>query len=81
MPYLSNDVPFNQILFIMVYITSDIILSGTGDFQLAFIAAFFNTTLLTQLDTFFDALLFKLLCDGHQCVCMNASPFARLPLF
>ncbi|STU33263.1 Uncharacterised protein [Klebsiella pneumoniae] len=45
---------------------------GTGNFQLAFIAAFFNTTLFTQLDALLDTLLntflFELLCDGHECV-------------
>ena len=45
---------------------------GSGNFELAFIAAFFNTTLFTQLDALLDPLLntflLKLLCDGHKCV-------------
>ena len=45
---------------------------GTGYFQLTLIAAFFDTTLFTELQTFssalLDAFLFKLLCNGHQCV-------------
>lgn len=45
---------------------------GTGNFEFAFITAFFNTTLFTELQAFcpalLDALLFKLLCDGHKCV-------------
>ena len=45
---------------------------GTGNFQLAFqfafVAAFFDTTLFTELNSLLDALLFKLLSDGHKCV-------------
>ncbi|VGC14158.1 Uncharacterised protein [Klebsiella pneumoniae] len=41
---------------------------GTGNFELAFIAAFFDTTLFTELNPLLDALLFKLLSDGHKCV-------------
>ena len=38
---------------------------GTGNFELAFIAAFFDTTLFTELNPLLDALLFKLLSDGQ----------------
>lgn len=41
---------------------------GTGNFQLVFIPTFLNTTLLAELNPLLDALLFKLLCDGHKCL-------------
>lgn len=41
---------------------------GTRNFEFAFVSAFFNATLYTQLDTFLDALLLKLLYDGYECV-------------
>ena len=37
---------------------------GTGNFKFTFL----NTTLFTQLDALLNALLLKLLCDGHKCV-------------
>ncbi|ENF9607527.1 hypothetical protein ABRF41_005228 [Salmonella enterica] len=54
---------------------------GPGHFEFSFITAFLFADLDTFKAPFLDAFLFKLLCDGHECVCMNASPFARLPLF
>ncbi|EFY5786493.1 hypothetical protein H4F02_003529 [Salmonella enterica] len=43
-----------------------------GGFTLAFEFAFITAFLFADLDTFkasfLDAFLFKLLCDGHECV-------------
>ena len=45
---------------------------GAGNFQLAFVTAFFDTTFFTQLNpllnTLLNTFLFKLLSDGHKCV-------------
>lgn len=41
---------------------------GTGNFKGGLTLAFFNSALLTELNPLLNALLFKLLCDGHKCV-------------
>ncbi|MBF4190264.1 hypothetical protein ISX56_33040, partial [Serratia ureilytica] len=46
----------------------------SGKILAAFIAPFFNTALLTQLDTLLNTFLFKLLCDGHQFLLMLRNP-------
>ena len=41
---------------------------GSCNFKGGFALAFFNAALFTELNPLLDALLFKLLCDGHKCV-------------
>lgn len=41
---------------------------GSCNFESGFALTFFNAALFTELNALLDALLFKLLCDGHKCV-------------
>lgn len=50
-------------------ITVNVVLQhGTSNLKGSFTLSFFNAALFTELNSLLDALLFKLLYDGHKCV-------------